>query len=687
MNRNDEIIRLLKHGRSDEVKSYVEAQKKQNYPEDFTIFMDQMITEHGLKRKDVAIRSGLSQDYTYKLLRGVKKTTERDYILAMCIAIGMNLPQIQHALTIYGMPILNRADTRSNLLNLAIENGLDIDGVNDWLEKAGFVLLRTSTDMPSAPIELSSDHFLTHTENSSSKEGQHIYEEIDRQIDACRCGNAPIDNDYLGILTVEDETGKRYYIVSIYSVEGEFFFVVDEEEYERYSVDDNATMLEDVNKLEYYESFIDTALSEFFPYFLELDRATDKKVAETMNMLDDTRNYGIQIGAGIHNGEKMCYLEAFDEEKPAERQYLQIVERNGSCTYSASHNSCFMQMELGDIYPYYFGEKKIEYYLQVEDTAEIGSRDMRLKFKFDDLRHTLHQYINYAYPGLFPEFEEQIPEESISVLAQRATWMMQGGDLEGSNKALMESIGLMEKEDSKGKDYTLSLIISWSKVASNYGSMGKIKEMLASYDKVCTYRDRIPDLLELDMDEPGVEDAIGALAEAMLHKAQQLQIEHGPYNPEAKELLKDAVDLLEGRCNCLRNRITLFQLYTKYAYAIDGESPEESAGYSRKAIAVVNAQHLDRNPSLQMMVVTLYNNYAWVLWNRLGREEAVIYYGRAIELLEGYLLEGSQEENIVKAQLKHVGEAFHKLYLAINKEKEAERLKERLKESGVEIEE
>ena len=341
MNNNDVIIRLLKHGRSDEVKSYIEAQKEQNYPEDFTIFMDQMITEYHLKRKDVAIRSGLSQDYTYKLLRGVKKTTERDYILAMCIAIGMNLPQTQHALTIYGMPILNRADSRSNLLYLAIENRLDIDGVNDWLEKAGFFLLRTSTDMPSAPIELSSDHFLAHSTDTSFDEKKHSYEEIDRQIDAERSGAAPMDYDYQGILTVEDEAGVKVHIVSLYALTGELFFVMNNEGFERFAKSEDEIDLENPDILEYYENFTDTASSAFFPFFLELDRATDKKVAEVMDSLDDTRNYGIRIGAGIHGGEKMCYLEAFDEERPAERQYLQIIEKKGRCTFSASHESYF----------------------------------------------------------------------------------------------------------------------------------------------------------------------------------------------------------------------------------------------------------------------------------------------------------------------------------------------------------
>ena len=685
MNRNEEIIRLLKHGRSDEVKNYVEEQKKQNYPEDFTIFMDQMIAENHLKRKDVAIRSGLSQDYTYKLLRGVKKTTERDYILAMCIAIGMNLPQIQHALTIYGMPILNRADSRSNLLYLAIENHLDIDGINEWLEKAGFFLLRTSTDMPSAPIELSSDYFLAHSANISLGDVKHTYEEIDRRIEAERSGNAPMDYDYQGILTVEDETGKKYHVISLYSVERELFLVLDEEGFERFGKNKDEIDMNDIEALEQYETFIDTASSSFFPFYLELDRATDKKVVEIMESLDDTRNYGIRIGAGFHGGEKMCYLEAFDEERPAERQYLQIQEKKGKCIYSASHDSCFMQMELGEIYPYYFGEKKAEYYLQTEDTAEIARRDIRLKCMFDDLRHTMHRYALETFPSLFTEFEDQIPEENISVLVQRATWMMHAGDVEGSNETLMESIRIMEEEEEKGKDYILSLIITWSKIASNYVSLGKMKEMLASYDKVCSYRDRISDLLNMNPEEPGVEDAIGALAESMLHKAQHLQNRFGPYDSGAKDLLKDAINLLEGKCSYEQNWITLFQLYTKYAYAIDSEFPEESAKYSRKAITVVNSQHLDRVSGCQMMIVTLYNNYAWVLWNKLGREEAVIYYGRAIELLEGYLLEGTQDEDVVKVQLKHVGEAFYKLYLSINRKKEAARLKERLKESGVEI--
>ena len=112
-----------------------------------------------VSRKNVAVRSGLSQDYVYKLLRGDKRTDERDYILAMCIAIGMNFPQTQHALLSYGMQPLSEGDLRSHLIILAIQDHCDIEVLNAMLEKAGFPLLRTSPDMPKALITRACSHY------------------------------------------------------------------------------------------------------------------------------------------------------------------------------------------------------------------------------------------------------------------------------------------------------------------------------------------------------------------------------------------------------------------------------------------------------------------------------------------------------------------------------------------------
>ena len=201
----DELLYLLKHGRADDIRFIFKDVQEKSYPEEFPAFIDAMIREHKIKRKNIAVRSGMSQDYTYKLLRGDKKTTERDYFLAICIAIGMNLAQVQHALRIYGMPVLSKADLRSHIISLGISEGKDIDEINDWLEKSGFYLIKTSPDMPSAPIKpLEAIHMETSTEYAGgSSEGKISsdedyddigdYEEADIQLHAERCGHAPMD--------------------------------------------------------------------------------------------------------------------------------------------------------------------------------------------------------------------------------------------------------------------------------------------------------------------------------------------------------------------------------------------------------------------------------------------------------------------------------------------------------------
>ena len=228
----DELLYLLKHGRADDIRFIFKDIEERSYPEDFPTFIDAMIREHKIKRKNIAIRSGMSQDYTYKLLRGDKKTVERDYILAICIAIGMNLAQVQHALRIYGMPALGNADLRSHIISLGISEGKDIDEINDWLEKSGFCLIRTSPDMPSAPIvPLESSHMEPQVEMAgdfeqekklSDEEFDDIsgYVEVDMEIHAERCGHAPMDYMYWGEIKIQNEEGKTYYVRNFYYPEG-----------------------------------------------------------------------------------------------------------------------------------------------------------------------------------------------------------------------------------------------------------------------------------------------------------------------------------------------------------------------------------------------------------------------------------------------------------------------------------
>ena len=113
----------------------------------FIEFMQKMIERYHVKRIDISRMTGISHDYLYKILNGTKHTAERDYIIAMCRAVGMNLGETQHALETNGMAVLNRNDQRDRLVIDSIEDNISIRRLNDRLEKAGLPWLRVSSDM------------------------------------------------------------------------------------------------------------------------------------------------------------------------------------------------------------------------------------------------------------------------------------------------------------------------------------------------------------------------------------------------------------------------------------------------------------------------------------------------------------------------------------------------------------
>ena len=103
---NRDIAHLLKSGNKELIQQMLKERESRVLPESFTQYMDEMIASKKVKRAQIAQRAGLSRNYLYKLLRGDKKTTERDYILAVCMAMSMDLHETQHALEIYPFPFL-----------------------------------------------------------------------------------------------------------------------------------------------------------------------------------------------------------------------------------------------------------------------------------------------------------------------------------------------------------------------------------------------------------------------------------------------------------------------------------------------------------------------------------------------------------------------------------------------------
>lgn len=375
---NPEILHLMKTGQVPLpfLKEYMNELKKPDYPMDFVAFMDQMIKESGMDRKTIIARSGLSESLAYKYLNGNKKISDRDNVLAFCIAMRLNFPQTQHALRCCGMPLLGSHDMRAIIIRLGIEQGLDRYKIDECLENAGFPLIRISSDMPSAAItdSMYSEPSLLQPDDPDYSAYQPVqiphsdeYEEIDSSAKATHCGNAPFDFNYFGSMTLKDKAGKTYHLEAVYLVTGEtFFYVLDDEQYEVFKKvraeteaidfggtempcpaheedmkipEDCFSSLEEVSSeepeeadsnsdleyIEFYPSLLDATASVFFPYFMELDQLTDKKVADVMMDINDTRNYPFRIGCHISGDKKEIYIEMFNNTQPERREYFQIA--------------------------------------------------------------------------------------------------------------------------------------------------------------------------------------------------------------------------------------------------------------------------------------------------------------------------------------------------------------------------
>ena len=691
----DELLYLLKHGRADDIRFIFKDVQEKSYPEEFPAFIDAMIKEHKIKRKEIAIRSGLSQDYTYKLLRGDKRTTERDYILAICIAIGMNLAQTQHALRIYGMPILSKADLRSHIISLGINEGKDIDEINDWLEKSGFYLIRTSPDMPSAPIKpLGVDHVEPLMENVgdfsvgkivSSENIDDIgdYEESDIQLHAERCGPAPMDYMYWGEIKLQNEEENTYYVRNYYYPDGEVFVVLtdkmrDKLEEAKNKGDDCYT----AESLEEYESLEDAASSRFFKWFLELDRETDEKVLETMRQVDDTRFYGARYGAKLHMGEMTYYMEAFNTQHPERREYFQIVENGDERRFTVSHESYYMWLELGEIYPTYFGKKmqEPEYFIDVKDLYELDGINLNYRMIFNDLLASMHLYAHRYYGAAISE--EEITEEKIGTLTQQATALFQSGKIRDAIQALEEAYALMIERPIQ--ESLAERVVTCGKLADLYGELEEKKQCEKWYRECCSYMEPLKKALQNPESSEKLHDAPISMAYACVHFHNRTRLDD---SEKSLEYLKEAIDLFEGRCNTVASWGSLANCLLSYAFLIDEEEPEKSLEYSERVLDIIRDQSLDRRPPYHEFTFLALNNHAWVLWNRLASEEAIIYYGRAIDLIEGYLSTGTLDPEQMRENLEKEANELYKIYKATGKKREADRLTARMQKSGIEISE
>lgn len=136
-NSTTTLLNVLKHTGREDLGRYRETYLK-HQTDSFPAYMDALIAQRHLKRQDIFQKADLPQKYGYKLLSGERHTTDRDKLLRIFLAMGLDLKEVQRALTLYGLPVLYPKLRRDAVFIIAINQGItDVDTVDQWLREEG----------------------------------------------------------------------------------------------------------------------------------------------------------------------------------------------------------------------------------------------------------------------------------------------------------------------------------------------------------------------------------------------------------------------------------------------------------------------------------------------------------------------------------------------------------------------
>ena len=142
-NTTERLDKILQNADTSGFKEYSEKELSEGLPT-LSDYLNEFIARKNLLVTDVVKNSRMSKDYAYALLNGNRKNPTKDRIIALCLAIGMNLTETQRALKICGM-VLYSKNKRDAAIIICINREIyDIDRVNDFLLDNGLEILETS---------------------------------------------------------------------------------------------------------------------------------------------------------------------------------------------------------------------------------------------------------------------------------------------------------------------------------------------------------------------------------------------------------------------------------------------------------------------------------------------------------------------------------------------------------------
>lgn len=130
----EELFSELKE--DSDIKAFLDRNKDELLPP-VSEYLRGLMQEKGLRPSDVIKASCLNRNYAYHIFSGEKPNPSRVKLLALALAMKLNLDEVQHLLLCGGHSTLYPRSPWDSVIISAVEQGLSVTDTNLLLEQLG----------------------------------------------------------------------------------------------------------------------------------------------------------------------------------------------------------------------------------------------------------------------------------------------------------------------------------------------------------------------------------------------------------------------------------------------------------------------------------------------------------------------------------------------------------------------
>ena len=132
---NDELMHLLQDTKTAaQLQTYTDTLAEQTTLQTFSEYLNSKMIERNISPAELIASAQIQRNYGYQILNGTRNPS-RDKVLSLCLALGLDLPETQRALTLAQFGQLYPKNRRDSIFIFSINKKLSVLQVNELLDE------------------------------------------------------------------------------------------------------------------------------------------------------------------------------------------------------------------------------------------------------------------------------------------------------------------------------------------------------------------------------------------------------------------------------------------------------------------------------------------------------------------------------------------------------------------------